>query len=633
MRLIAGDAPATLALKDKIGVGPSGTLPVGNTYIAGVAAPTALTITNTDSVAHDVTVQPIITDWEEKQVPATSLGTFSVPASGTTAVTYNIDTSRRGAFHLGFDLSCEGQTWRQLADLKYAVVVNMQGVGNPDTSLFAINTHMEREPTPHLTREMQVVATCGVKWIRAWWGWGMCEKTEGTFDFTEYDRQYNAVSGAQLRVMPILLRYYTSVGSFKEQSWAGPTTPGAIQEYPYTSQVPEFGVWAGKVAQHYAGNVKAYEIWNEPTTGSSPNGVLTPAQYAALLNAATPAIRSNDPNAKVVAFAGVPTSFIQQTLALNTAAEMDILSDHAYAETMLPDKNYPIQMENIKAAMQSGGAGGKPIWHSEQGIVGDGDGYSVPMVSETDIAQLYTRNVVTAASQGSKNFFWFSVDNTPTFGFMVFYGDYIPRPRLAALNACASFLEGFNYQKSYTPAGANTYAYLFQGTNAAVCVVWNSVTGMSLALPIAASKVQAFDTMGNALAVGGTTSTTIQIPPERPTFLQCAAADSSALDSALGSMQVTSVSPVTITASPIVGGVQVTLTGTLTTAADGIVSLISIATPAPTGWPAPQHFVGIAEGQSQTFQFPLPAKPAVKSVQVVCGDRRLQTITVPYGVH
>ena len=213
LRLIATDEGNALALKDKIAVGPQ-SLPVGNLYIytPGATTATTLTISNTDTVAHNVTVQPTITDWEENQVSGVpSLGTVSVPANTAITMSYGMDTGRRGAFRLGFDLTSEGQTWHQSAEVKYAVVVNMQNVGNPDTSIFGMNTHMEREPTPHLAREMQVLSKCGVKWIRAWWGWGMCENPQGTYTWTEYDRQYNTVtSGTGIRIMPILLRYDTS---------------------------------------------------------------------------------------------------------------------------------------------------------------------------------------------------------------------------------------------------------------------------------------------------------------------------------------------------------------------------------------------------------------------------------------
>ena len=218
-----------------------------------------------------MTVQPTITDWEETSVSGIpSLGTVTVPAGGVKTPTYNIDTTRRGTFRLGFNLTSEGQTWHQLAEMKYAVVVNMQNVGNPDTSIFGMNTHMERDPTPHLAREMQVFAMCGMKWIRAWWGWGMCRKAR-RHRTLRLDRIRSAIQRGHQRhrhshhadPVAILLPSY-------EQSWAGSVASGTRSSRLYLRMMGEWGIFCGKVAQHYAGNIKAYELWNEP--GYDDNG-------------------------------------------------------------------------------------------------------------------------------------------------------------------------------------------------------------------------------------------------------------------------------------------------------------------------------------------------------------------------
>ncbi len=641
MRLIAGDGSESLALKDKISVGPWTGLPVGNVFVFGATSPLTLNVVNTDTVAHSVTVQPTITDWQENSVSGVpSLGTVTVPANSFQTLTYNINTSLRGTFRLGFNLISEGQTWHQLAEMKYAVVVNMQNVGNPDTSIFGMNTHMEADPTPHLTREMQVFSMCGVKWIRAWWGWGFCENPEGTYSFTEYDRQYNSVTnGTSIRIMPILLRYYAQY----EQSWAGSVASSTIQQPPYSSMMNEWGLFCGKVAQHYAGNIKAYELWNEP--GYDDAGTVTTAVYTSLLNETRPNIvkTGNDPNAKVIGFAGCryvtnsgsPYVDVQDVLANGTAGDMDAVSEHTYAWIMLPEKNYAPGVTALRTVMTNGGCPATmPIWDTEEGIDADGDGYEINWMSETNVAQYYARDVIIAASQGSQRFFWFTADNPPTDGFAVTFGDsYTPRPRLAALNACASFLEGLTFQHSYIPSGKNTYAHVFKGTNTGACAIWNTVSGMTVTLAMAAGKVQAFDTMGNAIPVtGGSTNAMIQIPLQRPTFLQCAIGDYNTLDTALSTMQITAVSPVTITASPVAGGVQVTLTGASSVPVDGIVSLVSAQPPPPAGWPAAQRFQGLASGQSQTLRFTLPARAAVSQIQVTTGDRQLQTVTVPYAI-
>lgn len=165
-----------------------------------------------------------------------------------------------------------------------------------------------------------------------------------------------------------------------------------------------------------------------------------------------------------------------------------------------------------------------PIWDTEQGIHADGDGYKEKYISETDVAQLYTRDVISAVAAGCQRFFWFSADNTPEYGFTVFFGDYVPRPRLAALNACASFIEGTTFQKTFNP-DSNTFAHLFQGPNTGVCVFWNRVVPMQLTLPMDPTTVQAFDTMGNAIPITGTTTSTIQVAAQRPTYLQCNVGD------------------------------------------------------------------------------------------------------------
>ena len=154
-----------------------------------------------------------------------------------------------------------------------------------------------------------------------------------------------------------------------------------------------------------------------------------------------------------------------------------------------------------------------------------------------------------------------------------------------------------------------------------------------MTLAIAPSKISAFDTMGNAIPVTGSTSATIQFQIQRPTFVQCAVADYSTLDAAVSGMTITALSPVTITASPVVGGIQVTLTGASLVSTDGIVSLVPAAARTPTGWPAPQHFQGLANGQSITLRFSLPDKAGVKQISLVCGDRQLVTVTVPYTGH
>ena len=66
---------------------------MGNVFVAGATSPLTLNIVNTDTVPRTVTVQPTITDWEERPVSGIpSLGSVAVPAAVKT-LTYNVDTT------------------------------------------------------------------------------------------------------------------------------------------------------------------------------------------------------------------------------------------------------------------------------------------------------------------------------------------------------------------------------------------------------------------------------------------------------------------------------------------------------------------------------------------------------------
>ncbi len=224
-------------------------------------------------------------------------------------------------------------------------------------------------------------------------------------------------------------------------------------------------------------------------------------------------------------------------------------------------------------------------------------------------------------------YFWFSAQCTPTYGAAVFYENYIPRARLVALNACASFIEGHKYRKSFRP-DKSTYAYLFDGPTA-VGVVWNISAPVRLSLPLSSEKLRAFDTMGNALPLAAQKDqTTVECPVDCPIFLRCESGDYALLEKALADARVEYVAPLAVKANATVGRIEVTMTNSSTAAADGVVDLVSAEEKPPAGWPVAQHFHSLAPGETKTFTFRLPEKSAAREVRVRVGDRQMQKLKV-----
>ena len=321
-----------------------------------------------------------------------------------------------------------------------------------------MNTHMEREPTAHLARNMEVLSQCGVKWIRGWWGWGMCEKERGKFDWTEYDRQLKTVEGADMRLMPILLRYYAQY----EQAWAGSVAQGTIQRPPY--KMEEWSAFVRKVVERYKGRVTAWELWNEPTMSGAG---FTPEMYADLAHATAAPMREVDPKAKIIGFAGVELPFIKKHAGPGHVA------DHGRGERALlrPDRaagDQSSQADEGPARDPGRHGGDKPIWHTEQGVRGDDDGYLPPSQSEAEVASLYTRNMVTLAVAGHRQVLLVLGANQPDLRL----GHLLRELHSAAAAGGAECLRlvpggGRSTGDPFSP-GKNAYAHLFQGTKAVV---------------------------------------------------------------------------------------------------------------------------------------------------------------------
>ena len=122
-------------------------------------------------------------------------------------------------------------------------------------------------------------------WIRVFLAWNQVEPTPGTFDDALL-----ANARAFLEALPSGTK--VDVDLSNTPNWAGGSPTGP----PNNDQT--FGVFANYVANAFGDTVSAYEIWNEEDSPANWSG--TPAQYAGLLEAAYPAIKSANPSATVI---------------------------------------------------------------------------------------------------------------------------------------------------------------------------------------------------------------------------------------------------------------------------------------------------------------------------------------------
>ena len=156
------------------------------------------------------------------------------------------------------------------------------------------------------------LAAAGTKTVRLTASWRKIEGVPGTYDFSSFDPQFQAVASAGMEVLPVLI---------EAPGWA--TEPGAVvypdgrasAHYPvkpenrraYVAFIRAFVARYGRGGSFVTANnlppVTAYQVWSEPNVdvfARFPDAKKGGPLYAKLLNAAARGIRAVDPGATIV---------------------------------------------------------------------------------------------------------------------------------------------------------------------------------------------------------------------------------------------------------------------------------------------------------------------------------------------
>ncbi len=239
---------------------------------------------------------------------------------------------------------------------------------------------MLSESDADLGRDLDAVKASGAGWVRVGVDWSAVEQTQGTLDWSNPDRQVNAAAARGLKVLGITT--YTP-------SWAQApgVAPGDTHGRPASATV--FGTFAGQAAQHYAGRIDTWEMWNEPNLGQFFTPQVDAGFYATMLASAYTAVRKAVPGATVLngglAPAGdnptapsgqnslSPVTFTRQMYAHGARNSMDALALHPYTYPELlsvpntADWAPYTWVRTVRELMVANGDSGKKIWFTEFG--------------------------------------------------------------------------------------------------------------------------------------------------------------------------------------------------------------------------------------------------------------------------
>jgi hypothetical protein len=141
----------------------------------------------------------------------------------------------------------------------------------------------------------------------------------------------------------------------------------------------DYAAFLGMLAQHWAGRVAAYEIWNEEDNASWWTGAPNPAAYTQLLKATYPVVKAADPGAAVVlgGMTGNDYPFLEGVYAAGGKGSFDAVGVHTDTacnvsppsffirqmdKRMIPDSF--LAYREVHAVMLANGDD-RPIWMTE----------------------------------------------------------------------------------------------------------------------------------------------------------------------------------------------------------------------------------------------------------------------------
>ncbi len=277
-------------------------------------------------------------------------------------------------------------------------------------------------PVATINRELQAAKSVGAQNVRLEVPWPVIETAPGVYDWTRADTIFQAANAAGVTIWPDLM--WTP-------AWAGGTS--ALNVPP--TNTSDWTSFVTAFTHRYQSNLgDGIEIWNEPDSGKYLYNGSAQTYVSQLLNPAYDAIKSVNPNLKVIMGgpandAGTCCAFL--AAVISGGGKFDIASFHNYVGTELSEA------AAYKTVLTSAGMGSKPIWLGEFGVQSStcsGDCQS-PVLSQvfTSTSPLAMADWYNLRDTDAWNCCPPSVVDSATWG--IVDANFVPKPAFATLKA------------------------------------------------------------------------------------------------------------------------------------------------------------------------------------------------------
>jgi glycosyl hydrolase family 39 (putative alpha-L-iduronidase)/YXYXY domain-containing protein len=458
-------------------------------------------------LAHNGTHQAIkgsvgyaVYDYLNRKVKAGAVE-LTAPAKGTGHTRLDLSTGKQGIFRVVAWV--EGRNGDE-EEAAYCVVPRPRVSGRDADSIIGIHANAS-------TYQYQALARLGIKWQRilsptAWFRWSAVEPAKGQLVWYDDEVRKTTASGFEI---------LGNLGTWP--AWA---------DRGGRPDLDEWERYVAAVVEHYKGQVKHWEVWNEPIHEFSASF------YAELFRRAARAIRRADPQAKIVGMGGSYKSAwcleVLEQLGGKPSEQMDYVATHLYppgSDPLNPSSGLEAKEFHDRIIAPYG----MPVWNTEAGVWcmgfyhGANSSFRSPGESlwpHQDGVRYYrgagyeaermAYSFLHSIGNGLSRYFYYDsrfhaapdyYRTHPT----IFDFDDTVRTKGVAYAILAYLFDHSRGLGNLSP-NANSYAYLFDRRGQPVVALWSADTSpKTITLDLAGSQFKVYDMMGNTLSPAGAT--------------------------------------------------------------------------------------------------------------------------------
>lgn len=211
--------------------------------------------------------------------------------------------------------------------IPYGIGVNTHFVNG--ASMWSNKQNVQDASYGPLDRHMlDMIAAAGIKLIRTDFNWENIELKKGVYDWAPYDTLIMEMDKRGLRALFIVAYNNTLYAS---------STKSALTD---SANVAAYDAFAAAAAKHFEGHHIIWEIWNEPNNTINWEPQHSAPQYAALVAAASKAMRKADSNATIIApaMAGVQFNILDSLFQEGILKYINAVSLHPYRDNPPPPR-------------------------------------------------------------------------------------------------------------------------------------------------------------------------------------------------------------------------------------------------------------------------------------------------------